>query len=91
MSYVMEDKGFQNFDMCPNTKIYTKSNYQEEYIDLGQYNEYSSLVCAYDNNKIINDSAAMFNELDFRINSCVSSINNVHNYSHDTFDVISHQ
>ncbi|XP_023309953.1 transcription factor glial cells missing-like [Anoplophora glabripennis] len=88
-SYLMEDKGYQNFETYPNSKIYNKHNYQEEYIDLGQFNEYNSFLSVYDN-KMTNDST-MFNDLDFRINSCVSSLNNVHNYSQEAFDVISHQ
>lgn len=88
-SYLMEDKGYQNFETYPNTKIYNKHNYQEEYIDLGQFNEYNSFLSVYDN-KTTNDST-MFNDLDFRINSCVPSLSNVHNYSHEAFDVISHQ
>ncbi|XP_074030828.1 glial cells missing isoform X2 [Leptinotarsa decemlineata] len=88
-TYSGEDKGFQVFEPYHASKAYTKSN-QDEYIDLGQYSEYSHFLNVYDNNKMA--ESAMFNDLDFRIqSSCVPSISNLHSYSHDTFDVMSHQ
>lgn len=91
MSYFLEDKVSQNFEAFQNSKTYPKSNYPDEYIDLGQYNDYNAYLSVYDNSKINTDNS-VFNDLDFRINTSVPSISNVHsNYSHDNFDVISHQ
>jgi hypothetical protein len=81
------DESLQNFDGFQNGKGY-KSNYQEKYIDLGQYAEYNNFLSVYDGNKI-NDSA-MFGDLDFRINNCAPGASNLH-YSHDNFDLITHQ
>ncbi|KAJ8915648.1 hypothetical protein NQ315_003432 [Exocentrus adspersus] len=89
--YLLEDKNFQNFEPYQNGKNYNKHSYQDEYIDLGQFNEYNSFLSVYDN-KVTNNDNTIFNDLDFRINSCVPSLNNVHStYSHEAFDVISHQ
>ncbi|RZC42821.1 transcription factor glial cells missing [Asbolus verrucosus] len=80
------DENLQNFETFQNAKSY-KSNYQEKYIDLGQYTEYNNFLSVYDSNKA-NDSA-MFGDLDFRINNCVPAASNLH-YSHDNFDLITH-
>ncbi|KAJ8961274.1 hypothetical protein NQ318_008959 [Aromia moschata] len=88
--YAMDDKCLQNFEHYSSSKAYTKPIYQEEYIDLGQYNEYNNFLSVCDNSKMANDSV-MFTDLDFRINSCVPNIGNAQNYNHDTFDVMSHQ
>ncbi|KAG5872232.1 hypothetical protein JTB14_002993 [Gonioctena quinquepunctata] len=89
-TYSLEDKGFQSFEPYHAPKMYAKPSNQDEYIDLGQYTEYSHLLNVYDTSKM-NDST-MFSDLDFRIqNSCAPSLSNLHSYSHDTFDVMSHQ
>ncbi|XP_008194410.1 transcription factor glial cells missing [Tribolium castaneum] len=79
------DENMQHFETFPKTY---KSNYQEKYIDLGQYTDYNNFLSAYDGSKI-NDSA-MFGDLDFRINNCVPGASNSH-YSHENFDLITHQ
>ncbi|XP_072386118.1 uncharacterized protein [Diabrotica undecimpunctata] len=84
--YNLDDKSFPSYDSY-STKTYTKSSYQDEYIDLAQYNEYNHFLNIYDN-KINNDNM-LFNDIEFRVNSCVSNINNVSSFSHDNFDVIS--
>jgi hypothetical protein len=81
------DESLQNFDGFQKGKGYM-SNYKEKYIDLGQYAEYNNFLSVYDGNKI-NDSA-MFGDLDFRINNCAPGASNLH-YSHDNFDLITHQ
>lgn len=94
MPYHVEEKGFQTFETYHTQKMYCKQSYQDEYIDLAHYNEYNNFLNVYDNQKLLNnESSAMFNDLDFRIsNPCVPTMNNVHSsYSHDNFDVISHQ
>ncbi|KAJ8977159.1 hypothetical protein NQ317_015482 [Molorchus minor] len=89
MAYDVDDKGYQHFEAYTNPKTYAKPTYQEEYIDLCQYNDYNNFVSTGDSSKIVTEN--IFSDLDFRINTCVPSISNVHNYSHSTFDVISHQ
>jgi len=57
---------FQNYQST--TKNLIKPNYQE-YIDLGQYNDYANFLNIYENKVTHSDN--MFNDLDFRIaNSC---------------------
>lgn len=85
-SKVYFDENMQNFDGFNNKSF--KSNYQEKYIDLGQYADYNNFLSAYDGSKI-NDSA-MFGDLDFRINNCVPGASNLH-YNHENFDLITHQ
>lgn len=87
---VENNKNFQGFESYQSSKIFPKQPYQEEYIDLAQYNEYNSFLGVYDNSKLSSDST-MLNDLDFRLNACISSMNTVHNYGNENFDVISHQ
>lgn len=94
MPYPVESKGFQSFESYHTPKMYCKPNSQDEYIDLSHYNDYNNFLTVYDNQKIsTGESSSMFSDLDFRINnSCVPIVNSVHNnYSHDSFNVISHQ
>lgn len=93
ISYPVEEN-FQSVELFHTPKMYCKQSHQDEYIDLAQYNEYNSFLNVYDNQKIpSSEYSTMFNELDFRINSsCVPNLNNAHNgFSHDNFDVMSHQ
>lgn len=87
--HFLDEKNGQKFESS-HSKAYSKSNYQDEYIDLVQYNEYHNFLNVYDTSKTNNDNI-IFNELDFRVNSCVPNISNVNSYSNDNFDVISYQ
>ncbi|CAG9854188.1 unnamed protein product [Phyllotreta striolata] len=83
---LIDAKNDHKFDSA-HAKAYSKQNFQDEYVDLVQYNEYHGFMNVYDN-KTNNDH--VFGDIDFKVNACVPNINNVNSYN-DNFDVISYQ
>ncbi|XP_057668489.1 transcription factor glial cells missing-like [Diorhabda carinulata] len=88
--FSLEEKHYQAaYDPYPTKSYSSKPNYQDEYIDLAQYNEYNHFINVYDSK--VNSDNMLFNDLDFRVNNCGPSVSNLNTFSHDTFDVISHE
>lgn len=71
----------QNYETTFDT---TKTN-TEKYTDLTEYVDYTNVLTPYEN-KINNTSeTSIFNEIDFRINNCIST-NNSQQYTADNFN-----
>lgn len=70
----------QNFENCS----FDNNKYPEKYGDISQYIDYS-MIGVYDNNKTNTGDASLFGELDFRINSCLSTSSNNAQYNVDSF------
>ncbi|XP_060518398.1 transcription factor glial cells missing 2-like [Cylas formicarius] len=77
VTYLPEEAFSQNFDNAQTSKN-GKSNFQE-YIDLAQYNEYNFLN-GYEHKANFPNDAAMFNDLDFRINCNLNDVDYGHAY-----------
>lgn len=72
----------QNYE---NTYDTTKTN-TDKYTDLTEYVDYTNVLTPYEN-KIANttNETSIFNEIDFRINNCISSNSNTQQYNTDNY------